>query len=328
MILSTEVHVRPVTPFFLASLMLAATSSQAQTSPATDDALVFVQSPTQARDVCLSARPASLVSFEGDEAEVKVLKRAHEEERKKAFKILYRLRLPAQGFEFGAYDAVNEKLPIDVRKPFRAAFGAVTVVVPRSTRLLLPLSQRDADAAKAARNARSASLELSFALDETAASACTGSSAAEVYTVYGKAVAAVLFDGLGTALARVETPLADEHRALLGGYSGVPTVRWGEVQADEEMLPSSLAVHLQASTDSVRRCYVSQLEKHPGVAGVVMLGVAVNASGGVDTVDFIADALGDPVLRQCVKDAVTAVQFDEMKGLFRVLVEFRLAPRR
>lgn len=321
---------RPVMPLFLVSLMLAAAPSRAWAEPSdssANDALVFVQSPTQARDVCLAVRPTARVSFEGDDAQVAELQRAHDARRKQAFKVLYRLRLPAQGFVFGAYDSREEKLPIDSRTPFRASYGAVTVSVPRATRLLLPLAAKEANAAVAARNARSATLELSFTLDDKAASACEGSSAADVYTLYGKAVSAVLFDGMGTVLARTETPLADDYRSLLGGYSGVPTVRWGEIQADDAMEPQRLLLHLKQGTDSMRRCYVSQLEDHPEVAGVVMLGVAVNESGGVDTVDFIADALGDPVLRQCVKDAVTGVRFDEKKGLFRVLVEFRLVTR-
>lgn len=315
--------------FVVAALALGPPSraESASAGSADDDTLVFVQSPAQARDACLAARPASMLVFEGDESEVAEKKRAHEAERQRLSQVLYRLRVPAQGFAFGSYDSREEKLPLDVRKPFRASFGAISVAVPRGTRLLLPLTAKEAQAAVAAQNARSASLELSFVLD-TGAGACTGSSAANVYTLNGKAVSAVLFDGMGAALARAETALADDFRSLLGGYSGVPAVRWGELQADDAMLPERVMFHLQASTDAVRRCYVSQLESHPGVAGVVMLGVAVNALGEVDAVDFIADALGDPVLKSCVQEAVSAVKFDEGKGLFRVLVEFRLMPRR
>lgn len=322
---------RLVTPLVLASLMFAALPSQAQNEPSdqnADEPLVFVQSPAQARAVCLAARPSSQVWFDGDETETKAARKAYEARRKKAYKVLYRLRLPAEGFEFGAYDNWNKGLPVDVSKGFRASYGAVTVDVPRATRLLLPLSATAAKAAQSARNARSASLELSFVLDSSAAAACTGSSSVDVYTLHGKAVAAVLFDGVGDEIERAETPLADSYRSLLGGYSGVPTVRWSLIEGAETMLPDRLEFSVQASIKQMRGCYESMLKLHPGGVGEMGMVIAVNATGAVDEVNIVADSISKPSLAACVQDQVMKLQFDEGGGLVTAHIEFRLIPGR
>ena len=302
--------------------------AKANAQARTPEGLVALDSPEKAREVCLATRPTARVAFEGNAVEQATAKEAHREARKEALGRLYKVQVPSQGFSFGAYDAKEHKLAIDFRRPLRALYGAVTVAIPSDTSLLLPMSPEAAQSALAAHNARAATLDLFFVLDEGAGAPCAGSAAADVYTVSGEAVAAALHDGMGTLLARAETPRADAHRALLGGYSGVPTVSIGAVQTDEGMDPVRIAQRLQSVTEPVRRCYEARLTQQPSASGVVVLGVAVGGSGAVESVDFIADALGDPMLRECVESAFSKTRFEGVKGLFRVPVELKLTPRK
>lgn len=289
---------------------------------------VLLDNRQAVRELCLATRPTARVAFEGDQVARAEAKKVHAAQRKVALARLYRLKVPADGFEFGAYDTRERRLALSFQQPLRTLYGAVNVSIPSDTKLHFLMPAEAAAGAVAARNARSASLEIHFLLDASAGAVCAGSVATDVYQLAGRAVSVTLLDGVGAQLARAETPLADDYRGLLGGYSGVPEVKVGVVQADEGLNPEHLALQLAGIVEPVRRCYEARLEEQPSASGVVVLGVAINAQGGVDAVNFIADALGDASLRECVHAAMSKVRFDPIKGLFRVPVELRLAPRK
>lgn len=292
------------------------------------EAAAFLDNRQAVRELCLTLRPTNRLVLEGDKAEQAEARKAHAAQRKEALGKLYRMNVPAQGFDFGAFDARERRLALGVQQPLRAFYGAVSVSVPGDTRLLFPFASEAAEAVIAARKAGSASLDLHFLLDDTGGNACAGSAATDVYQLAGRVVSVTVLDGVGAQLSRAETPLADDYRRLLGGYSGEPHVSVGHIQADEGLDPQKLALQLSSIVEPVRRCYEARLQHQPTAAGVVVLGVAVSAQGTVDTVNFVADALGDASLRDCVEATLSKVQFDPIKGLFRVPIELRLVPRK
>lgn len=298
---------------------LCAMQARADERPA---GVAYLGSPEAVRELCLALRPAHRVLERSEEGRA-----SHEQERKRALATLYRISVPAQGYALGAYDAPGEKLAVDTRKPFRAFHGALSLAVPMTPRALVTINADGARGAQASWKARSGTLDVTFALDERAGGACAGQVATDVYTLQGKVVALALHDGMGAEVGRGETPLADDYRAILGGYSGTPSVRIGGVLADEDVDEAHVAGRLVTIVEGTRRCYEARLKDRPGLVGTVMLGVVVDDEGRVGAIDVVADALGDETLRACAKDAISKITFDMPRGLFRVPVEFRLVTR-
>lgn len=311
--------VRTTTAIVAAGVIALGISARAEATQ-----LVDLSDPAQARELCLATRPTDRVLFDGDQVERAKATAAYEEGREKAIERLYRVRVPAGGFKVGAYDLKGQSLAIDTRLPLRLSHGAVNVVLPSGS-LALELPPDGASAAMAAVKGGNATLDVFFALDDSTGAPCTGSVAAGVVTLSGDPISAELKDGLGQVVARGETERADAFRGALGGYAGTPTVTIGAVQTDAGGAdPKVVASKLKAIVDPLRACYDRRLREKPTAGGTAVLGVALADGGSVGEVNFIADALGDDVLRDCIEASMKKVRVEGAGGLFRVPIEFKL----
>ena len=309
----------------------AATPAQpAQPAKAPSD-LVGLSTPDEVKAVCLATRPPERLLFTGDAVARAKAKEEYVAARRAALQRLYLVRVRADGFTLGDYDAGGQTLPLDLSRPMHALDGALTLAFAAAEPLLVPLSLPAATAAAGSKSAGTARLDAYFELDDGVGAVCSGSAAAGVFTLAAVPVAFELKDGTGQLLGRVETPLADRHRAVLGGYSGTPAAVVGPVTVQGDQTDAkAIAQRLDAVTEPVRRCYVERLLAKPDAGGTVVLGVDVAATGQVDSVDFTADALHDDALHKCVDQAVRAVRFRGVAGLptlFRVPIELKRLPR-
>jgi hypothetical protein len=154
--------------------------------------------------------------------------------------------------------------------------------------------------------------------------------AAGVYTIAALPVTFQLQDQSGNILARADSPRAERYRSVIGGYSGTPAAVLGAVEADGvDIIP--IAKKLSSTVEPLRKCYADRLKEKSDAGGTVVVGVSVKSSGQVETVTFIADALGDATLRQCVEDTFKGATFAGVPGLpalFRVPVELKLVSQK
>lgn len=324
---------RFITSTACVAALFTAGSARAQTAPApaapAPRGAVVLDSPERVRQVCLATRPASRVLFTGDPAAQGEARAAFDNERVAALERLYRVTVPGRTIAFGPYDERAGRLPIDPSSTPRAMHGVVTLAWAGGDMPSFELGAKEAKQLAQSARSGTASANVFFELAEDLGAPCTGSVAAEVFTISARPVAFELQDGMGRTLARAETPLADRHREALGGYSGVPTAAIGPVEA-EGSDATAISRKLATATDPLRRCYVRRLDEKPAAGGTVVIGVAVERGGKVQAVNFIADALGDPALRTCVEESVRALSFSGVSGLptlFRVPVELKLLPR-
>lgn len=282
------------------------------------------------KEVCLATRPAERVLFTGDEVAKAEDKATYGAAREAAMQRLYRARIAADGFRLGEYRTRDGALLLDLTRSLRSLHGALQVSLPSTSDVAFPLTPEAAKGALGAAKAGTATVDAYFELDDETGIVCAGNLAAGVFNVQAVPVAFELRDGVGQLLARTETPLADKHRAILGGYSGIPTAVVGQVTAPGDIDARALLKRLEGIGDPVRRCYARRLEERPNTAGTLILAVEVGADGKVGSIELTADAVGDEPARACVEDAVKAVRFNGISGLptlFRVPVELKLVPR-
>ncbi len=323
--------------FLAGALPLGARAAPAPTAPAHPEPsrgtsaasadLVELTQPQQVRAVCLAARPVEEVPFTGSPVEKAKAKDAFQAAHQSAMKKLYLVRAGASGFRLGDYDSDAQTLALDLSRPLRLLYGALEVAFAVTEPLVMPMPPDIAKAASASVAAGTARLDAYFELNDDLGPVCSGSVAAGVFTVSARPVAFELRDGSGKLLGRVETPLADAHRAVLGGYTGKPEAQVGPVTVQDNVDAKALARKLREVEDPLTRCYVQRLQQKPDAGGTVVLGVEVDADGRVRSVDFTADALQDAALHACVDSSVRALRFSGVVGLptlFRVPIELKL----
>lgn len=287
---------------------------------------------TQVGALCLATRPADRVYFHRDPtnpAAASDERNAYKAARDEAMDQLYRLRIPQEGFRLGDFNDDDNLLPLDLTSPPRALHGAITLLFPAEPHVEFSITRQQLGDVSAALKAGTAVLVAYFELNDEQGAVCTGSVAEQVYTIAALPVTFELRDGNGRELARADTPRADQFRSVIGGYSGTPRAILGAVEADGTD-PVLLSQHLAALIEPLRHCYMDRLKTRNDAGGTVVLGVSVTTAGTVDAVTFIADALGDDPLRQCVSDTFKTATFTDVGGLpalFRVPVEFRLSQR-
>lgn len=154
------------------------------------------------RELCLSLRPTERLFFPGDEAARKAAAEGHAGAREAALGRRYRLRIPAGGFRFVEYREDPGAFVADLSRPLRALRGAVLVSASKSE-APFPMTAEAAGAVPA-----SAALELTFSLDRTGATPCTGNAGVDLYTVRAVPLTVELVDKAGSLLARFDFPPA------------------------------------------------------------------------------------------------------------------------
>lgn len=275
--------------------------------------------------LCLATRPASRVYFGGTPKERGEAAASYKAARAAALDQLYRMRIAQDGFRLG--DEKREEIPLDLSFAPRALDSAVTLVFPSDA--AVPLKVEKSDALSAALKSHTLGLVAYFELSDEQGAVCSGSVAAQVFSIAALPVAFELRDGSGQVLARGETARADRFRALIGGYRGTPSAVFGAVDADGIDAPA-LGRKLAAASESLRHCYAERLKVRNDVGGTLVVGMSVDEKGAVGQVNFIADALHDEPLQKCAEEELRQVSFAGVAGLptlFRVPVEFRLARR-
>ncbi len=275
--------------------------------------------------LCLATRPVSRVYFAGTPKERGDAAASYKAARASALDQLYRMRIAQDGFRLG--DEEREEVPLDLSLAPRALDSAVTIVFPTDSSI--PLKVEKSEALSAALKSHTLTLVAYFELNDEQGAVCSGSVAAQVFTIAAFPVAFELRDGSGQVLARGETPRADRFRALIGGYRGTPVAVFGAVDADGIDAPA-LGRKLAAATDALRHCYGERLKTRNDVGGTLVVGMSVDERGSVAQVNFIADALHDEPLQKCAEEGLRQVSFSGVPGLptlFRVPVEFRLSRR-
>ncbi len=281
------------------------------------------------KDLCLATRPVDRVFFAGDEVAKAQAKEQFVAVREDAMGQLYHARIPASGFALGEYRSKAGQLSLDLSRAPRALHGALILAIPGDIEVLFDLNTDQARAVNDATTAGDAVLDTYFELEDETGAVCSGSAASEVFAVNVRPVAFVVRDRNGNELAREETPLADKHRNLLGGYSGIPTVILGGVET-EGADALAISKRISASLDDFRQCYAERLKVRPDASGAMWLGIAVQGDGHIDTVTFIADAVGDEPLRKCIEKQLKSIRFVGVAGLptlCRAPLDFKLAPK-
>lgn len=299
----------------------AVPSPPTEASPSPPRAAVELGSVETLRTACLATRPAARVLHDGDAARA-----AFAEERTATLERLFHVTVPAGGFRFTG----STELRLDTSRPIHALRGALTLWIPSDTRLVLASDPETAAKLMDAVQAGTAVLDLWFELDDRGGAPCSGSLATEVYVVAADPAAVVVRDGLGATLARADTALADRHRAIIGGYSGVPAAVIGALTAQGGVDSRALAARLRTISEPMRICYTRRLTEDSGVGGTMVVGVEVGEDGKVGGVAFTVDGVKDDVLRQCLDEAVRRVSFAGVPGLptlFQASVELKLVPR-
>lgn len=319
------------------AIVLALALGSAQVVRAAEDApkeaaesVVDLTDVQQAKALCLATRPAERVFFEGDAVAKASAREKYTTERSSAVERLYRLRLPHDGFKLGAYDAKDQSLDLDLSYAPRALQGALTLTLPNDAPMAFEITPQQAKDIAAAMKAGTATLTAYFQLNEDQGAVCSGSVAAGVFNIAALPVSFELQDQSGHALGRADSPRAERYRAVIGGYSGTPTAVLGTVEGDGvDVIP--IARKLASTIEPLKKCYSDRLRERSDAGGSAVIGVEVKASGQVDTVTFIADALGDDTLRKCVEATFKGSSFAGVPGLptlFRVPVEMKLTPNK
>ncbi len=326
---------RALLPAFMVSVLInSAAAAAAPGSPASGtntpplEGIVDLSDLAAVKAVCLATRPPDRVYFEGDAVAQGNAKEEYRTKRLAALGRLYRVRVPPEGFKLGEYQPRQDELTLDLSASPRALHGGLTLIFPSDTPVAFEVTASQAKDVSQAVKAGRAQLVAYFELDDDQGAVCTGSTAAQVFSIAAVPVAFELRDQQGS-LARADTRRADQYRALIGGYSGAPEAVLGAIQG-ESPDTISIARHLTPSIETLKKCYADRLKTRADSGGTAVLGVSIKASGQVDSVTFIADGLGDDPLRECVETTFKGISFSGVQGLptlFRVPVEFRLAQR-
>lgn len=312
-----------------AATLLSVSGARAQT-PSDGAAAVELTTVAAVRDLCLATRRAERVLLAGEGKEREDSAREWRQRRQQLLSRLYRMNIPARGFSLESSREAEEELPLNLERGWRAHHGAVTLELPRNLSLSFIVPPDEAVRAREHVESSEAVLDVYFELGETDRRVCSGSSAAGVYRLHAIPAAVELRSSKGELLARLETPRADAHREILGGYSGVPSATIGAVTVAGSVDPEQVRQRLAPLAAPMRRCYVKRLVQRPGASGTIIVGVEVGRNGRVSGVDFIADATSDEGLRRCVAENLQNARFSGMSGLpllFRVPFEFKRVPR-
>jgi hypothetical protein len=305
-----------------AGLMLGAPARAAADSP---PAASELGSAEALRSTCLATRPVSRVLFADDDSGARA---AFEERRRAVLERLHHVALPVGGFRLTEGRASGE-IALDTSRPLSAMRGALSLSLSGEARLVLASDTAQGQALQAAVQKGSAALDVWFELDDRSGAPCSGSVASDLYVVSAIPAAVTLRDGLGSFLARAETPLAERHRALVGGYSGAPSVSIGPITASGGVDTRAVAARLKAIGDPVRHCYARRLAEAPNAGGTMVVGVEISESGRVEGVTFTVDTVQDEMLRRCVDGELRKLGFTGVAGLpapFQVPVELKLVP--
>ena len=186
-------------------------------APATTDkiaapTILDIDGVPAAAALCLATRPPGQVYFGADAVAGGADKAKYAAARTTALAQLYRVRIPTEGFRLGEYDEDQSHLALDLTFSPRMMHGGITLAFPGESQAEFPVTAQAAKDIAAAVKSRKATLVTYFQLNDDQGAVCTGSVAAQVFTLASLPVVFELRDEKGASLARIETPRAQNLR--------------------------------------------------------------------------------------------------------------------
>jgi hypothetical protein len=270
--------------------------------------------------VCEAVRTEASVTFQGDEVQRGRARAEFKRRRDEVLQTPYRADIPAGGFAFGEYDYNEHRLPIDHSHPLRPAEGV---------ELLSPLSPEEEldfqvapDAAQSIVRARASGklhLRMKFRLAPSAElpDPCVRLGGGRSLKVRIDPLQFELtVEGEPRALARAESPRYKDVMAELMPVAA-PRV---QVQKTADLSDAGL---LKALEGQLLGCYKAGLVKNARLRGSLVIGLALDREGRVESARPEIDAIGNEALVGCAMERVKAQRFPKGKPRLSIPVYFQ-----
>ena len=263
--------------------------------------------------------------------------RARREERDQALAGVYVMTLPSSAFQFKAYDGGRARLEIDVDRGFRAATGSFELVAPGVAHapaplaldLAVPSNPREAAALVKARKAGELTLTVWFRPRGAAA----GETPCATVHARGEKGTRLAIEPLAFTLARKDDVLATGETEAFQGLRDQAAPAAGEphvvvarpvLTGARGAAPDAVARAAAALEPELLSCYAKGLAGEPGLAGTLVLGVAVDVEGRVTEARAELDGLGAPAVTTCVVSRLRGARFPR-GGLARFSVPVKFS---
>jgi hypothetical protein len=267
---------------------------------------------------CDAVRTESSVRFEGDEVERGRARAEFKRKRDQVLAGVYVAELPSNGFVFGEYDFDSKKLPVDLAKPLRALDGIDLLPIANDDDMDFALSPESAKAVVQQRAAGKLKLRVTFRLAASAelADPCVRIGGGRTLRLRVEALALELVGADGRALSRVES---SKYRDAIADFLPVAKPRVQVPKTTELTDPA----FLKALEHDLLGCYKQGLSKNARLRGSLVVGIALDKEGRVESARPEIDAIGDDALVGCTVEHVKTQRFPKGKPHLSVPVYFK-----
>ncbi len=256
--------------------------------------------------------------FEGDEVERGRARADFKRKRDQVLAGVYIADVPSGGFAFGEYDFDSKRLPVDLAKPLRALDGIDLLPIASDDDMDFSLSPESAKAVVQQRAGGKLKLRVTFRLAATAelADPCVRIGGGRTLRLRVEALALDIVGENGRALARVES---SKYRDAIADLLPVAKPRV-EVPKTTELTDAGF---LKALEHDLLACYKQGLSKNARLRGSLVVGIALDREGRVESARKEIDAIGDDALVGCTLEHVKTQRFPKGKPHLSVPVYFK-----
>ena len=270
------------------------------------------------RRTCDAVRTEGSVRFEGDEVERGRARAEFKRKRDQVLAGVYVADVPSAGFTFGEYDFDSKKLPVDLAKPLRALDGIDLLPIASEDDMDFALSPESAKAVVQQRSSGKLKLRVTFRLAATAelADPCVRIGGGRTLRLRVEALAIDLVGPDGRSLARVES---SHYRDAIADFLPVAKPRVQVPKTTELTDPG----FLKSLEQNLLACYKQGLTKNARLRGSLVVGIALDKEGRVESARPEIDAIGDDALVGCTVDHVKTQRFPKGKPHLSVPVYFK-----
>jgi hypothetical protein len=270
------------------------------------------------RRTCDAVRTEGSVRFEGDEVERGRARAEFKRKRDQVLAGVYVAEVPGGGFAFGEYDYDSKKLPVDLAKPLRALDGIDLLAISTDEDMDFSLSTESAKTVVGQRSSGKLKLRVTFRLAATAefADPCVRIGGGRTLRLRIEPLALDLVGVDGRALARVES---SKYRDAIADFLPVAKPRV-QVPKTTELTDAEFLKQLE---HNLLACYKQGLTKNARLRGSLVVGIALDKEGRVESVRPEIDAIGDDALVGCTVDHVKTQRFPKGKPHLSVPVYFK-----
>ena len=269
--------------------------------------------------LCEVVRPDGDVQFAGDEVQRGKAREEHRRRREAALQKFYTTGVPSTGFAFREYDAAEQRLAVESRRPFPVGDNVEVGILPgddEPPELVAALPPAAAEAAVRLRVKNKLGLKLLFKLDPgTSGDPCARAPGKRVHA-YIEPLVFELVEPSKAALFRGELPGYQEAIYATVPVKG-PRVRVGKPTVSGAAPTADVAAGLKGLEAGFVACYQRGLESNAKLRGALVVGLRLEG-GRVAQAHSEINSLGDDATVACVIDRLRAHRFAKAKGATRV----------